>query len=384
MKIYLQLSISCVLAFFLFGAAGKSHAQANSSHLNYEVVYDSDCYTPLEGSTLIQSTDFLNFTGAADADDGTANSIPVGFTFEYNGVLSNSVNVNVNGWVTINPIGKISPNPVTTSNNNALFTTTLPNNTLAPYWGDHYYRTLEAGYKPTRISYLTAYVPFGARDTNSPPFTTIGIFTVEWKDLNINDKSNPKSAASFQLIIRQNPRAWDRTAQDQRAIIEFRYGPADTAAVVAGASVGIEDSLGFTHLNGLFESSQFNGDSSRLSTARTTCWPPPNCTPCVAIEFVPVSQLAAVTNSTTNYSLEAYPNPFTQAATISFHSATSGQAQITILNLLGVEVARLYNGELSAGDHSFTWDARGTAPGMYEWVVRAGGESSETPIVLLR
>jgi len=82
--------------------------------------------------------------------------------------------------------------------------------------------------------------------------------------------------------------------------------------------------------------------------------------------------------------IRSYPNPFSQSTAISFTIPESGPAQITILNLLGAEVARVYDGKLSAGEHSFTWDARGAAPGMYECIVRTGGRTSETPMVLLR
>ncbi len=42
-----------------------------------------------------------------------------------------------------------------------------------------------------------------------------------------------------------------------------------------------------------------------------------------------------------------------------------GVARVTVVNLLGEEVARLFEGELAAGEHSFTWDASGAAPGVY-------------------
>ncbi len=82
--------------------------------------------------------------------------------------------------------------------------------------------------------------------------------------------------------------------------------------------------------------------------------------------------------------LTAYPNPSTQSTTLHFTAAMGGYATITVVNALGAEVARLYSGELSAGEHPFTWDAaRMAAPrGMYECVVRLDGRVQEVPIVL--
>jgi photosystem II stability/assembly factor-like uncharacterized protein len=80
-------------------------------------------------------------------------------------------------------------------------------------------------------------------------------------------------------------------------------------------------------------------------------------------------------------SITIYPNPFTQSTTINFTSTESGTAEVTILNLLGAEIARVYEGELSTGEHSFTWDASGAAPGMYECVVRVNGNVQRTAIM---
>jgi hypothetical protein len=55
--------------------------------------------------------------------------------------------------------------------------------------------------------------------------------------------------------------------------------------------------------------------------------------------------------------------------------------EVTIVNLLGAEVARIFSGELSAGEHSFSWDASGAAAGMYECVVRVGGSFQRIPIL---
>ena len=60
------------------------------------------------------------------------------------------------------------------------------------------------------------------------------------------------------------------------------------------------------------------------------------------------------------------------------------------MNLLGVEVARIFSGELAAGEHPFTWDASvgatgdGCATGMYECLIRMNGRVERLPVMLTR
>jgi hypothetical protein len=86
-----------------------------------------------------------------------------------------------------------------------------------------------------------------------------------------------------------------------------------------------------------------------------------------------------------NNSLTTYPNPFTDKTTITISPSESGVAEISVVNLLGEEVARIFNGELSAGEHSFLWDKpTGLTAGMYECIVRMNGTSQELPLMLER
>jgi photosystem II stability/assembly factor-like uncharacterized protein len=89
--------------------------------------------------------------------------------------------------------------------------------------------------------------------------------------------------------------------------------------------------------------------------------------------------------------IRSYPNPLSQSTTISFTSPSSGYADVTIVNALGMEVARLFSGELAAGEHRFIWNADGTsAPrgavcnGMYQCLVRMNGSVESAGIIVLR
>jgi hypothetical protein len=79
-----------------------------------------------------------------------------------------------------------------------------------------------------------------------------------------------------------------------------------------------------------------------------------------------------------------FPDPFSQSTTISFSSSERSVAEVTIVNLLGAEVACIFSGELGAGNHQFTWYASGMPPGMYVCVVRMNGKVQQTPILLMR
>ena len=99
-------------------------------------------------------------------------------------------------------------------------------------------------------------------------------------------------------------------------------------------------------------------------------------------EMIPTSAVSVPTIAAPQ--IQNYPNPFSQFTTISFSSPDGGAAEVSIVNLLGAEVARIFSGELGAGEHTFTWDARGMAPGMYECIVRMNGHQERIPMVVLR
>jgi photosystem II stability/assembly factor-like uncharacterized protein len=82
--------------------------------------------------------------------------------------------------------------------------------------------------------------------------------------------------------------------------------------------------------------------------------------------------------------LQSYPNPFSQSTRITFTSQVAGYAEVSIVNMLGVEVARLFSGELGAGEHSWMWGTpTGLPDGTYECLVRMNGQVETLPILLL-
>ena len=130
-------------------------------------------------------------------------------------------------------------------------------------------RSLSGSYSTTQVN---------DPNPNAKPFSVLKTFTVEWKNLNVNDKTNPNSIASFQFRIIQNPLANDQSVPDDRATFDFQYGTDGGSGgntVTAGDAVGADDSVGYTFINALYPTATFNGDStSQNTTTRTGAWPP--------------------------------------------------------------------------------------------------------------
>ena len=81
---------------------------------------------------------------------------------------------------------------------------------------------------------------------------------------------------------------------------------------------------------------------------------------------------------------QSYPNPFNPRTTISFSVAQPGYVSLIIYDMLGGEVATLVEKELSAGDHSFTWNATGQASGTYIYRLVAGDYSDERKMIYVK
>ena len=92
-------------------------------------------------------------------------------------------------------------------------------------------------------------------------------------------------------------------------------------------------------------------------------------------EMIAVSGVPRWAGSSVN--IECYPNPFSSTATIQFTSTESGIAQVRIVNMLGQEVARLFDGEMSSSNTSITWNAHNVVPGVYWCEVWVGGQMVE-------
>ncbi len=86
-----------------------------------------------------------------------------------------------------------------------------------------------------------------------------------------------------------------------------------------------------------------------------------------------------------SYSLaQNYPNPFNPSTTINYTMKNAGQATINIYNVMGQKVAELVNEVKAQGSYNVTWNASGTASGVYYYKLEAGGKSITRKMTLIK
>lgn len=68
-----------------------------------------------------------------------------------------------------------------------------------------------------------------------------------------------------------------------------------------------------------------------------------------------------------------FPNPFNPSTNISFSLAVDSKVKIYIYNLLGQQIAALFDSELTAGRHDISFDAGNLNSGVYFYKIEANG-----------
>jgi hypothetical protein len=85
-----------------------------------------------------------------------------------------------------------------------------------------------------------------------------------------------------------------------------------------------------------------------------------------------------------DFNLQVTPNPVIDQTQINFSLPRAAQAEITISDLSGKQVAVLGNENYQAGEHFLTWNPQGLAAGVYRCSITAEGFSSSRKIVVMR
>ncbi len=99
-----------------------------------------------------------------------------------------------------------------------------------------------------------------------------------------------------------------------------------------------------------------------------------NQTPIVAREILPAIAVWK----------PASPNPFNPTTTLRFDLSASAHVSLHVIDLLGREVSKLLDEQLSAGEHSITWDASPFSSGTYFAVLNSGDEQIIQKLLLLK
>ena len=79
-----------------------------------------------------------------------------------------------------------------------------------------------------------------------------------------------------------------------------------------------------------------------------------------------------------------YPNPFNPSTVISYTLPAMSNIRLSVVDVLGREVAVLAEGVQSVGQHSAQWDARNVSSGMYFYRLEAGQFISTRKMLLIR
>ncbi len=82
--------------------------------------------------------------------------------------------------------------------------------------------------------------------------------------------------------------------------------------------------------------------------------------------------------------LGAYPNPFNPSTNVHFTLTEPGPATLRVYNLAGQLVNTLVDGDLSAGEHQYTFTANGLPSGIYIAQLQTATSSHATRLVLLK
>nr|HPN37021.1 T9SS type A sorting domain-containing protein [Melioribacteraceae bacterium] len=76
-------------------------------------------------------------------------------------------------------------------------------------------------------------------------------------------------------------------------------------------------------------------------------------------------------SSPTNFVLyQNFPNPFNPTTTIGFSLPGNNFIDLAVYNLLGQKIETLYNGNLNAGNYSFTFNGNNLSSGIYFYTLK--------------
>ena len=213
------------------------------------------------GGVWLRASDFVNYPAESEDRDDGYYEYDLPWTFSYAGIETDKIWICVNGFVTFKqPLNLPQRNPI------GLFTdddATYQEAIAAPFWGDHYYRTVnDAGYEPSKVL---------VQDNDD-------YVIIEWKDLNVNSKTTPSSVANFQMKIWRSTEPTTTLQGD----IEFAYGLVNGASgstvYTDGAGIGLKGT-GDDYLNGLCFYDEDLGthpycDERTVSTELSDVWQP--------------------------------------------------------------------------------------------------------------
>lgn len=86
----------------------------------------------------------------------------------------------------------------------------------------------------------------------------------------------------------------------------------------------------------------------------------------------------------TDITLDVYPNPFNPTTAVSFQLTAAGMVKLSVVDVLGREVAILAEGMQGSGEHHISWDASRFASGIYFARLQTVDRIAERRMVLVK
>lgn len=79
-----------------------------------------------------------------------------------------------------------------------------------------------------------------------------------------------------------------------------------------------------------------------------------------------------------------YPNPFNPSTTIEFNLPKSEFVELKVYNILGKEVSTIVTKKLNQGNHTYTFDGKNMASGIYYYQLVAGDYRQVKKMILIK
>jgi hypothetical protein len=79
-----------------------------------------------------------------------------------------------------------------------------------------------------------------------------------------------------------------------------------------------------------------------------------------------------------------YPNPFNPSTKISFSLLKKSNIELSIFDINGQLVSKVYEGEMNAGEHSITWDGSKVSSGIYFYRLITNGFTETKKMMLIK
>ncbi len=236
------------------------------------------------GTSVIPASSFQRYPAmVTDQRDGYY-EVDLDWGYNFAGTNRNKMWICVNGFVTFEP-----PLNLSQRNSDGLFEnalSTYAKNVIAPFWGDHFYRTdITGGYTVSKILIQK----------------TSESVTVEWKNINMNAVAGnffPSSIGNFQMKFFKSS-----SILTNQGDIEFSYGLVNGGmggtVITEGASIGLKGDGGSVakadFLNGLCNDTlDLGGCTPSDSRIKSSVWQPSGGTNLkILFTHFPVSTLFA-------------------------------------------------------------------------------------------